>query len=55
VDGGVAAGATAGGCELVVVAADGTLIWVAEDIDLLWLRRCELLKAVNLRVLVSWL
>jgi hypothetical protein len=28
---------------------------VAEDKDLLWLRRCGLLKAVNRRVLVSWL
>jgi hypothetical protein len=32
-----------------------TLIWVAEDKDLLWLQRCGLLKAINRRVLVSWL
>jgi hypothetical protein len=32
-----------------------TLIWVTEDKDLLWLRSCGLLKAVNRFVLVSWL
>jgi hypothetical protein len=38
-----------GGCDRWFV----TLIWVAEDKDLLWLRRCGLLKAVNRRVLMS--